>query len=120
MISIIQRVQSLRLLHGCKLVHHQKCGIKSSYALSSQSLIYNRDTGIISSTSSITCTNSDNDGTEKNQINTPSIEPLFHTVIGIEIHAQLAVPTKFFSSSPTKHSNFKNGQGSIERFQKSC
>ena len=30
-------------------------------------------------------------------------KPLYHTVIGIEIHAQLAVPTKLFSSSPTKH-----------------
>ncbi len=29
--------------------------------------------------------------------------PLYQTVIGIEIHAQLMVPTKLFSSAPTRH-----------------
>jgi aspartyl-tRNA(Asn)/glutamyl-tRNA(Gln) amidotransferase subunit B len=49
-------------------------------------LIYNRDSGMI---------------TQDNNID----DPIFHTVIGIEIHAQLAIPTKLFSSSPTKHNH---------------
>ena len=59
----------------------------SSSAASSQhheqALSYNRDTGIIS--------------------DAQSMQPLYQTIIGIEIHAQLAIPTKLFSSAPTKH-----------------
>lgn len=32
-----------------------------------------------------------------------SSRPLYQTIIGIEIHAQLAIPTKLFSSAPTRH-----------------
>lgn len=46
-------------------------------------LVYDRDTGIILDSSS-NC-------------------PLYQSVIGIEIHAQLALPTKLFSSAPTKY-----------------
>lgn len=49
----------------------------------STNLIYNKDTGIIS--------------------NSTSNENLFRTIIGLEIHAQLRIPTKLFSSAPTKH-----------------
>ncbi len=52
-----------------------------------ETLTYNRDTGTICGTGG--------------QGSCPS--PMFHTVIGIEIHAQLSVPTKLFASSPTKH-----------------
>eukprot|EP00956_Cyclotella_meneghiniana_P014432 scaffold21566_cov73-Cyclotella_meneghiniana.AAC.13 len=54
--------------------------------ISSQSydLAYDRDTGIIWQTSS-----------------SQRIRPLYQTIIGIEIHAQLAIPTKLFSPSPT-------------------
>eukprot|EP00984_Skeletonema_dohrnii_P028599 scaffold18653_cov142-Skeletonema_dohrnii-CCMP3373.AAC.1 len=59
----------------------------SSSAASSQhheqALSYNRDSGIIS--------------------DAQSMQPLYQTIIGIEIHAQLAIPTKLFSSAPTKH-----------------
>lgn len=34
-------------------------------------------------------------------------EPLFQSVIGVEIHAQLAIPTKLFSSAPTSHNEAK-------------
>ena len=54
----------------------------------SHNLVYNRDTGIVSSTS--------DDASS-------SLQPLYQSVIGIEIHAQLCVPTKLFSSAPTKH-----------------
>ncbi|KAL3772587.1 hypothetical protein ACHAWO_003642 [Cyclotella atomus] len=65
---------------------------RSSSALSSLSgasisrveLTYDRDTGIVWQTSS-----------------SKRIRPLYQTVIGIEIHAQLAIPTKLFSSAPT-------------------
>ena len=50
-----------------------------------QILSYNRDTGIIS--------------------DAQSMQPLYQTIIGIEIHAQLAIPTKLFSSAPTKHAD---------------
>lgn len=46
-------------------------------------LVYDRDTGIIFDKS--------------------SDSPIYQSVIGIEIHAQLALPTKLFSSAPTKH-----------------
>ena len=49
-------------------------------------LTYNRDTGIVSSSASAS-----------------SIQQLYQTIIGIEIHAQLSIPTKLFSSAPTRH-----------------
>lgn len=58
-------------------------------ATSSSSFHYNRDTGVISFMKS----KSD----ENDKI------PLYQTVIGLEIHAQLSIPTKLFSTSPTKH-----------------
>lgn len=58
----------------------------SNNVISMEALHYNKDTGMI---------------TEENEEG--GFDTLFHTVIGIEIHAQLAVPTKLFSSSPTKH-----------------
>ncbi|KAL9189398.1 hypothetical protein ACHAXT_009073 [Thalassiosira profunda] len=52
-------------------------------------LTYDRDTGIVWETAE----------------DAPSRQarPLCQTVIGIEIHAQLAIPTKLFSSAPTRH-----------------
>lgn len=51
-------------------------------------ITYNRDTGFVAL--------SNQDG------GSPS-EPAYQTVIGLEIHAQLAIPTKLFSGAPTKH-----------------
>lgn len=51
-------------------------------------LSYDRDTGIIWEMSS----------SPHNRI-----RPLYQTIIGIEIHAQLSIPTKLFSSAPTRH-----------------
>ena len=48
-------------------------------------LTYDRDTGIVWQTSA-----------------SKRVRPLYQTIIGIEIHAQLDIPTKLFSSSPTK------------------
>jgi aspartyl-tRNA(Asn)/glutamyl-tRNA(Gln) amidotransferase subunit B len=53
-------------------------------------LVYDRDSGIVSRS------NSHDDSSSH-------LKPLFRSVIGIEIHAQLKVPTKLFSSGPTKH-----------------
>jgi aspartyl-tRNA(Asn)/glutamyl-tRNA(Gln) amidotransferase subunit B len=58
--------------------------------LQEQRLTYNRDTGIVSSSSSASSASS-------------SIQQLYQTIIGIEIHAQLSIPTKLFSSAPTRH-----------------
>jgi aspartyl-tRNA(Asn)/glutamyl-tRNA(Gln) amidotransferase subunit B len=56
-------------------------------------LTYNRDTGIVSSSASASS----------------SIQQLYQTIIGIEIHAQLSIPTKLFSSAPTRHHhNYNN------------
>lgn len=55
----------------------------ASSSYQEQILSYNRDTGIIS--------------------DAQSMQPLYQTIIGVEIHAQLAIPTKLFSSAPTKH-----------------
>jgi len=55
---------------------------------SSLNFIYNRDTGVISKVSP-----------DDSRV----VKPLFKTVIGLEIHAQLSVPTKLFSDAPTKH-----------------
>ncbi|KAL7449713.1 hypothetical protein ACHAWC_002395, partial [Mediolabrus comicus] len=59
--------------------------------LQEQRLTYNRDTGIVSSSSSSASSASS------------SIQQLYQTIIGIEIHAQLSIPTKLFSSAPTRH-----------------
>ncbi len=67
------------------LPHLQKIRVFCTIVPSRNVLNYNRDTGIISE--------------ERDNAS----NPLYHTVIGIEIHAQLSVPTKLFSSSPTKH-----------------
>ena len=99
--SMIRQTQNLRL------THRQKIGSSSIHVkirkfqqhLSKrfvQSLQYNRDTGIISSAEF-------DDDTSLTSNNSKHSKELFHTVIGIEIHAQLSVPTKLFSSSPTKH-----------------
>lgn len=80
------------ILHGsnARQYIHRQLGISGKHAsisrISSQScdLVYDRDTGIIWQTSS-----------------SKRIRPLYQTIIGIEIHAQLAIPTKLFSPSPT-------------------
>jgi len=61
-----------------------RCRVLSRSASASAipaSLDYDRDTGVISSDEKL----------------------LYQTVIGIEIHAQLSVPTKLFSPAPTRH-----------------
>ena len=65
----------------------------SSQVIQAQDLSYNRDTGIIS--------------------DSQSRQPLYQTIIGIEIHAQLAIPTKLFSSAPTRHYNHINDKANI-------
>jgi len=57
--------------------------IKFSSVVIQNDLVYDRDTGMIFDRS--------------------SSSPIYRSVIGIEIHAQLTVPTKLFSSAPTKH-----------------
>ena len=57
----------------------------SSHQSTSTLLHYDRDTGVIHDTTS---------GLE-----------LYQTIIGIEIHAQLSIPTKLFSSALTRHNN---------------
>jgi len=55
----------------------------------SSSLHYDRDTGII---------------WEKTlSLSDIQKKPIYQTIIGIEIHAQLSIPTKLFSSAPTRH-----------------
>jgi aspartyl-tRNA(Asn)/glutamyl-tRNA(Gln) amidotransferase subunit B len=36
------------------------------------------------------------------------MQQLYQTIIGIEIHAQLSIPTKLFSSAPTRHESHDN------------
>ncbi len=36
------------------------------------------------------------------------MQQLYQTIIGIEIHAQLSIPTKLFSSAPTRHNSNNN------------
>ncbi|KAL7486940.1 hypothetical protein ACHAW6_012544 [Cyclotella cf. meneghiniana] len=55
-------------------------------------LSYDRDTGIVWQTRA---------GSESKSLLPRRIRPLYQTIIGIEIHAQLAIPTKLFSSAPT-------------------
>lgn len=87
-------IEILQCIHRQR---HRFLGVKHirSYAASTKhfnpsSLQYNRDTGILSS--------SLDDGSR----------PLFQTVIGIEIHAQLSTPTKLFSNGRTKHLHKNN------------
>ncbi len=82
------------------------CRVISSSAASSATLLspvlrYDCDSGIIfledetdTSAGSKTCTAPPPP---------PVLRPLYRTIIGIEIHAQLLVPTKLFSSAPTRH-----------------
>ena len=59
-------------------------GLMSTASSIQNELTYDRDTGIIWQTS----------GSRR-------VRPLYQTIIGIEIHAQLDIPTKLLSSSPT-------------------
>lgn len=100
--SVIRQSQKLRLIHrkniGSSSIHNKLRKFQQQLSKRFvQSLQYNRDTGIISSTEY-----DDNNGSDTPNDSRQSKE-LFHTVIGIEIHAQLSVPTKLFSSAPTKH-----------------
>jgi hypothetical protein len=61
-----------------------QAALSTTSPVASYDIAYDRDTGIVWKTSS-----------------SKRIRPLFQTIIGIEIHAQLAIPTKLFSSSPT-------------------
>ena len=74
-----------RLFHNCPVVLHQTCNsnIQSLDNKKKPKLVYNRGTGIVS--------------------DPVSDQNLFRSVIGLEIHAQLLLPTKLFSSAPTKH-----------------
>ena len=62
--------------------HHRL--FSTTFSEWSRNVQYNRDNGIIS------------------LIEDGKYIPIYKSVIGIEIHAQLAVPTKLFSSGPTK------------------
>ncbi len=107
MISIIQQSKNPRFIRRCNIFrqsHNSPKGplfspFSTRYI---QSLNYNRDTGIISSTTTISADTSNDDEPNQNVTN----QSLFHTIIGIEIHAQLSVPTKLFSPSPTKHNSY--------------
>ncbi|KAL7533404.1 hypothetical protein ACHAXR_005205 [Thalassiosira sp. AJA248-18] len=70
----------------CNIAHRPPSRLLSTHFTgASERLRYDRDTGIIWETS-------------------PSQQkPLYQTIIGIEIHAQLSIPTKLFSSAPTRH-----------------
>ena len=65
----------------------------STSADAPSSLVYDRDTGIIYEASS------------SSTLHQQEKTPLYQTIIGIEIHAQLSIPTKLFSSAPTRHQN---------------
>jgi len=65
-----------------------------STTFTSSSLHYDRDTGII---------------WEKTlSLSDVQKKPIYQTIIGIEIHAQLSIPTKLFSSAPTRHHSDTN------------
>jgi len=64
----------------------------SSLSAKEYNLVYDRDSGIVSKLNP-----DDNSSTH--------LQPLFRSVIGIEIHAQLKVPSKLFSTGPTKHNS---------------
>jgi aspartyl-tRNA(Asn)/glutamyl-tRNA(Gln) amidotransferase subunit B len=64
-------------------LHRSTCRQASSSIAPLHKLVYNRDTGTIT--------------------DERTSQQLYRSIIGIEIHAQLAVPTKLFSSGPTKH-----------------
>lgn len=82
----------------------RRCYLNSSSSSSQvqKSLTYDRDTGIVS------CVRDDSS----------SLQAIYRSVIGIEIHAQLAVPTKLLSIGPTKHHPDFNAQpnSSASRF----
>ncbi len=61
----------------------------------SHHLSYNRDTGVISTSVPDEDTSSSGGSS--------TLRPIYRSVIGIEIHAQLQVPTKLFSSGLAKH-----------------
>lgn len=88
----------------CRVVFSSAASIATS---SSPALRYDRDTGIIYVEDE---TDSSSSKTVANTTTTraPLLRPLYQTVIGIEIHAQLLVPTKLFSSAPTRHRHINN------------
>lgn len=64
-----------------------------------EDFLYDSDSGIVSMrTSSVSSSFSNNN-------NSDSYLPIFRTVVGLEIHAQLTTPTKLFSSAPTRYYN---------------
>ncbi|KAL3775150.1 LOW QUALITY PROTEIN: hypothetical protein ACHAW5_003382 [Stephanodiscus triporus] len=70
----------------------------SSSSSQSSSLRYDRDTGIVfleTKTEAASASSSSSDATRQQ-----TRRPLYQTIIGIEIHAQLDVPAKLFSSAP--------------------
>lgn len=88
MITMIRVIKgSKRLFHGRRGPHSFLLSQSQTFGSEARDILlnYDRDTGLIT-----------------DETGDASIH-LFHTVIGIEIHAQLSVPTKLFSSSPTKH-----------------
>ena len=69
----------------------------SSVSSSQNYFDYDRDSGIVSYATS------NQNGAVPNDKN---FIPIFQTVIGLEIHAQLSISSKLFSRSPTKHTQF--------------
>ena len=83
------------------LLHRANCTTQA------QNLVYDRDTGIVSSNSMNSGSSSQHQPQHQQQ---HQQQQLYRSVIGIEIHAQLAVPSKLFSKGPTKHHPSHNPQ----------
>ena len=81
--SVIMRLLSSAAPSSASAAAAAAASNASSHQQHEQQLSYNRDTGIIS--------------------DAQSMQQLYQTIIGIEIHAQLSIPTKLFSLAPTRH-----------------
>ncbi|KAL7462287.1 hypothetical protein ACHAXS_002674 [Conticribra weissflogii] len=106
--SMIQPRQGLRVTQRAVLNMRHRLMVKTSLRCSSadgtdttnHNLSIDRDTGVVwEATSSSLRDTKPSDETNNR------LRPLYQTIIGIEIHAQLSVPTKLFSAAPTRHNH---------------
>jgi len=83
----------------------RRCSSTEATDTTNHNMLIDRDTGIVWET--LSSSPSSSGDSQHSEATNNRLRPLYQTIIGIEIHAQLSVPTKLFSTAPTRqnHSN---------------
>ena len=89
----------------------QRSFVSSQSSVSFENLYYDPNTGIVHTTC-IANTNDNNNDLTKNHKKEGAQSFLFQTIIGLEIHAQLDVPTKLLSSAQYQYATFNSNANS--------